>query len=93
MAKTFKDRLMERLPGSRTASEESRSVVSSASFPVKVKTFFQEFKTEMKKVSWPPRKETLSSTAVVIVTVLIIVVFLGLVDFALGRIVQSVLSY
>jgi preprotein translocase subunit SecE len=93
MAKTFKDRLMDRLPGTRTASEESRSVASTASFPDKVKTFFQEFKTEMKKVSWPPRKETLSSTAVVIVTVLIIVAFLGLVDFALGRIVQSVLSY
>ncbi len=48
---------------------------------------------EMKKVSWPPRKDTLSSTAVVIVTVLIIVAFLGVVDFALGKIVQSVLSY
>ena len=92
MAKTFKDRLMERLPGTRTASEESRSIASSAGFPEKVKAFFQEFKTEMKKVSWPPRRETLSSTMVVIVTVLIIVVFLGLVDFALGRIVQSVLS-
>jgi len=93
MAKTIKDRLMERLPGTRTASEESRALASSASFPVKVKTFLQEFKTEMKKVSWPSKKDTLSSTAVVIATVLIIVVFLGLVDFALGRIVQSVLSY
>jgi len=93
MAKTFKDRLKERLPGSRISSDESRSVVSQTSLPAKVKTFLQEFKTEMKKVSWPPRKETLSSTSVVIVTVLIIVVFLGLVDFALGKIVQSVLSY
>ena len=93
MAKTIKDRLLERLPGTRTASEESKVVASSASFLEKVKVFLQEFKTEMKKVSWPARKETVSSTAVVIVTVLIIVVFLGLVDFALGKIVQSVLSY
>lgn len=93
MAKTLKDRLLERLPGTRTASEESRAVASSAGFAEKTKVFLQEFKTEMKKVSWPPRKETLSSTAVVIVTVLIIVAFLGVVDFALGKIVQSVLSY
>ena len=93
MAKTFKDRLLERLPGTRTASEESRVATTSAGFSQKVKTFLQEFRTEMKKVSWPARKETLSSTAVVIVTVLIIVAFLGLVDFALGRIVQSVMSY
>jgi len=93
MAKTLKDRLLERLPGTRTASEESRAVASSASFVEKTKVFLQEFKTEMKKVSWPARKETVSSTAVVIVTVLIIVAFLGVVDFALGKIVQSVLSY
>jgi len=93
MAKTLKDRLLERLPGTRTASEESRVAVSSAGFLEKTRVFLQEFKTEMKKVSWPARKETMSSTAVVIVTVLIIVAFLGVVDFALGKIVQSVLSY
>jgi preprotein translocase subunit SecE len=93
MAKTLKDRLLERLPGTRTATEETRVVASSESFPEKVKRFLQEFKTEMKKVSWPARKDTLSSTAVVIVTVLVIVAFLGVVDFALGKIVQSVLSY
>jgi preprotein translocase subunit SecE len=93
MAKTIKDRLLERLPGTRTATEETRGTASSVGTVEKVKTFLQEFKTEMKKVSWPARKETVSSTAVVIVTVLIIVVFLGLVDFALGKIVQSVLSY
>ena len=47
----------------------------------------------MKKVTWPGRKETVSSTAVVIVTVLVIVLFLGLVDYALGRIVYSVLNF
>ncbi len=55
--------------------------------------FLREFKTEMKKVTWPGRKETLSSTAVVIVTVLVIVLFLGLVDYALGRIVYTVLNF
>ena len=93
MAKTIKDRLMERMPGTRTATDEGRSASASVGFPQKVSSFLKEFKTEMKKVTWPGRKETISSTAVVIVTVLFIVVFLGLVDFALGRIVQSVLSY
>jgi len=93
MAKTIKDRLMERMPGTRTATDEGRSGGAAVGFPQKVSNFLKEFKTEMKKVTWPGRKETMSSTAVVIVTVLFIVIFLGLVDFALGRIVQSVLSY
>jgi preprotein translocase subunit SecE len=92
MAKSMKDRLLERLPGTRTATDDGRSS-ATVGFGQKVRTFLQEFKTEMKKVTWPGRRETTSSTAVVIVTVLVIVVFLGIVDFALGRFVQSVLSY
>ncbi len=61
--------------------------------PQKVSGFYREFKTEMKKVTYPGRKETVSTTAVVIVTVLVIVLFLGLVDYGLGRIVYSVLNF
>ena len=61
--------------------------------PQKVSGFLREFKTEMKKVTYPGRKETVSTTAVVIVTVLVIVLFLGLVDYGLGRIMYSVLNF
>ena len=93
MARSLKDRLLERLPGTRTASDEGRQRKAGAGIVEKAKQFLKEFKTEMKKVTWPGRKETASSTAVVIVTVMIIVLFLGLVDYALGRIVYSVLNY
>ena len=61
--------------------------------PQKISGFWREFKTEMKKVTYPGRKETVSTTAVVIVTVLVIVLFLGLVDYGLGRIMYSVLNF
>lgn len=93
MAKTIKDRLLERLPGTRTATAEGRVAAPTTGFIPRVTGFYHEWITEMKKVSWPGRKETMSTTAVVIVTVLIIVLFLGLVDFALGRITQSILSF
>jgi len=94
MAKSLKDRLYERLPGTRTATEETRPrQQAEASLLQKISVFWREFKTEMKKVTWPGRKETVSSTAVVIVTVLVIVLFLGLVDYALGRIVYTVLNF
>ena len=93
MARSLKDRLLERLPGTRTSMEEGRPKSAGDGIARKVSGFLKEFKTEMKKVTWPGRKETASSTAVVIVTVLIIVLFLGLVDYALGRIVYSVLNF
>ena len=93
MAKSIKERLLERLPGTRSASDEGRSGAAPVGLARKISGFLQEFKTEMKKVTWPGRKDTIASTAVVIVTVLVIVIFLGLVDFALGKVVQSILSF
>ena len=93
MAKSFKERLLERLPGTRTATDEGKARESGTALLERATGFFQEFKTEMKKVTWPGRKDTASSTVVVIVTVMIIVIFLGLVDYALGRIVYSVLNF
>ena len=65
MAKSIKDRLFERLPGTRTATEDTRpKQQADVGLPQKISGFLREFKTEMKKVTWPSRKETVSSTAV-----------------------------
>ncbi len=53
--------------------------------------FLREVKTELKKVTWPSRKDTLSGTAVVLVAVIIIAVFLGIVDFGLSSLVKQLL--
>jgi len=73
--------------------EETRPKQTGVGLPQKISGFLREFKTEMKKVTYPGRKETVSATAVVIVTVLVIVLFLGLVDYGLGRLVYSVLNF
>ncbi len=53
--------------------------------------FLREVKIELKKVTWPSRTQTLGSTAVVIVLVMIISLFLGLVDVGLSSVVRLVL--
>jgi preprotein translocase subunit SecE len=54
----------------------------------KIISFFQESFAELKKVTWPSREETVSSTKVVLVSTIIIAAMLGLVDFALFKIVD-----
>ncbi len=54
--------------------------------------FLKEVKSELKKVTWPSRKETLSSTYLVIIMVVFISGFIGLVDYLLGWIVKAVLN-
>ena len=53
--------------------------------------FLREVKIELKKVTWPTRKQTLGSTAVVVVLVMIISLFLGLVDVSLSSLIRVVL--
>ena len=45
-----------------------------------VSEFLAHVKSELKKVTWPTRKETYASTSVVILLVIFIAVFLGAVD-------------
>ena len=53
--------------------------------------FLREVRTELKKVTWPSRKDTLSGTLVVLVAVFIIAIFLGIVDSALSSLVKQLL--
>jgi preprotein translocase subunit SecE len=70
---------------------EPISVVKYPVFWVKTRQFLQEVKMELKRVTWPSRKETIGSTVVVIILVLIISFFLGIVDFGLSNLVGAVL--
>jgi preprotein translocase subunit SecE len=58
----------------------------------KTKTFLKEVSVELKKVSWPTRQQTISATVVVIVLTIIVSVFLGIIDFALGRLVGAIMG-
>ncbi len=50
--------------------------------------FVQEAKAELKKVTWPTRKETTGITGVVIVTVALLCVYLGVVDWLLAELIK-----
>ncbi len=57
----------------------------------KVKDFLTLVKGEMKKVTWPSRKDTYASTLAVIVLVLAVGVFLWVVDSALSTAIRFLL--
>lgn len=53
--------------------------------------FLSEVKVEVKKVTWPSRREALGGTAVVLVVVLLLSVFLGLVDALVSKIIRGLI--
>jgi len=58
----------------------------------RARQFLAGSKVELKKVTWPTPKQTLASTSIVIIVVIIVSTFLGIVDFGLTKIVKLVLG-
>jgi preprotein translocase subunit SecE len=56
----------------------------------KLAKFLREVKLELKKVSWPSRREISGSTGVVIMSVIIIAVYLGILDNILQQLMRLV---
>lgn len=58
----------------------------------KAKEFLAEARQEIKKVTWPTRQQTMTSTWVVLAVTFILALFLGLVDMAFAKLVGLILK-
>jgi preprotein translocase SecE subunit len=54
--------------------------------------FLNEVRAEVKKVTWPSRKEAMGGTAVVVFVVLVMALFLGVVDAILSKAVEGLIK-
>jgi preprotein translocase subunit SecE len=84
---------------SKSYSPRQKSLTRTNAEPGKIKgtidkglQFLREVKVELKKVVWPSRKQTIGSTVVVLILVMIISVFLGMVDMGLSGLIRVVLK-
>ena len=63
-------------------TEKGRSLMS----------FMKSARTEVRKMVWPTRTETIQTTAVVLVMVIIVAIFLWLLDMFLGWIMKMIIG-
>ncbi|WDP89687.1 MAG: preprotein translocase subunit SecE [Desulfobacter sp.] len=77
---------------SKAKAEKAVVEAGSGNLFTKAAEFLREVKVELKKVTWPTRKQTTGTTIVVILFVFVVAAFLGLFDFSLSRLVQVVLT-
>jgi preprotein translocase subunit SecE len=61
-------------------------------FLKRVKEVFEEVAGEFRRVNWPSRQDVAASTAVVLVVVFVLAMYLGAVDVALSRLVGVILK-
>jgi preprotein translocase subunit SecE len=57
----------------------------------KTKLFLEDVKSEMAKVTWPTRKETIATAWVVIAIIVLISLYLGACDLILAKLIRVIL--
>ena len=62
-------------------------------WPQQIKSFYNDVRTEMKKVTTPSMKEVQATTTVVIITVFLFGLFFFVVDGVIGRSLDALFRY
>lgn len=53
--------------------------------------YFRETRAELRKVTWPTREEAVKLTVVVLVTILVMAVLLGVLDFVFAKLLDLII--
>ena len=60
--------------------------------PNAIQRFYRETMAELRKVSWPTRKEAISLTRLVVIVIFAVGAFLGLADFIFSKLFALILG-
>ena len=75
----------KKMANSIAAADDSSFGGRLKSWPERVRSFYNDVRTEMRKVTSPSRKEVQATTAVVIVTVFLFGLYFFIIDNVIGR--------
>ncbi len=84
--------MTEKKKKSGKAGQGAEDAAVSPYSPAGIKQFALEVAAEFKKIVWPDRKVTLGLSGFVILLTVVLSVYLGTIDFILGRLVGLVLQ-
>jgi preprotein translocase subunit SecE len=76
-----------------TMTEQNAIVTTVKSWPDRIKTFYNDVRTEMRKVTSPSWKEVQSTTTVVVITVFIFAVYFFIIDKVIQSGVSALFNY
>ena len=54
--------------------------------------WFRDMKSELKKVQWPTRKQTINNTLIVIACVVVVGIFIALFDYVAGEAIRLLIG-
>ena len=61
-------------------------------FFARIGKWFRDMKSELKKVQWPTKKQTINNTLIVIACVIVVGIFITLFDFVAGEAIKLLIG-
>lgn len=76
---------------SGAGGESAKGGIAGASnWIAKTKEYFEDLRAEMRRVTWPAKKQVQATTAVVIAAVFMFAAYFAVVDLVLGRAINQI---
>ncbi len=72
---------------------DNKLVATMKAWPQRAKSFYNDVRTEMKKVTTPSRKEVQGTTTVVIITVFLFGLYFCMIDKIIGKSLDRLLQF
>jgi preprotein translocase subunit SecE len=76
-----------------SVAEQNAIVTTVKAWPERIKSFYNDVRGEMRKVTAPSFKEVQATTTVVIITVFIFGVYFAVIDYAIQHGVSALFNY
>ena len=76
-----------------TMTEQNALVTTVKAWPERIKTFYNDVRTEMRKVTAPTFKEVQATTTVVVITVFIFALYFAVIDYVIQNGVTHLFNY
>ena len=76
-----------------TMTEQNALVTTVKSWPERIRTFYNDVRTEMRKVTAPTFKEVQATTTVVVITVFLFALYFAVIDYIIQNGVTHLFNY
>ena len=73
-------------------AKKDKNKNAKPSFFARVGKWLRDMKSELKKVQWPTRKQTINKTLIVIACVIVVGIFIALFDFVAGEAIRLLIG-
>ncbi len=78
--------------GQSTPAKKAKPAEQKPSVGARLSRYLREMRSELKKVSWPGRKQTMNNTGVVIMSAIVVGVFVWVFDAIFAQVISALMN-